>query len=259
MWGGRQGPQRLTLASCPHNSAPDQPFPQLSFSSAWLLPQQLEFSTKHPDRPRWGQSSLTLQVLVFYLCLMVVARLADKEMTGSPQDRCIFCALSLIGFSAGCVDSHQGVWYMWGLLGVGICWSWQGGEARPHARLSWTPVHLHPQLAQPRLLAPSVDHLTIFLPISLKKIHHFQGKHFISRENGKLVALTTKRKQSGNVSHSIMSTLCDPMDCSPPGSFVHGIFQARMLEWVFMPSSRGSSRPRDRIHVSYTAGRFFII
>ena len=45
-------------------------------------------------------------------------------------------------------------------------------------------------------------------------------------------------------------TLCDPMNCSPPGSSVHGIFQARILEWVAMPSSRGSSQPRDRTHVS---------
>ena len=36
-------------------------------------------------------------------------------------------------------------------------------------------------------------------------------------------------------------TLCDPMDCSLPGSSVHGILQARILEWVAMPSSRGSS------------------
>ena len=41
-------------------------------------------------------------------------------------------------------------------------------------------------------------------------------------------------------------TACDPMDCSPPGSSVHGILQARILEWVAMPSSRGSSRPRDQ-------------
>ena len=41
-------------------------------------------------------------------------------------------------------------------------------------------------------------------------------------------------------------TLCDPMDCSPPHSSVHGILQARILEGVAMPSSRGSSRPRDR-------------
>ena len=45
-------------------------------------------------------------------------------------------------------------------------------------------------------------------------------------------------------------TLCDPMDCSPPGSSVHGILQARLLEWVAMPSSRGPFQPRDRTHVS---------
>ena len=40
--------------------------------------------------------------------------------------------------------------------------------------------------------------------------------------------------------------LCDPVDCSPPGSSVHGILQARILEWVALPSSRGSSQPRDQ-------------
>ena len=48
-------------------------------------------------------------------------------------------------------------------------------------------------------------------------------------------------------------TLWDPMDCSPPGSSVHGILQARIREWVFMPSSRGSSQPRDRTHLSYVS------
>ena len=41
-------------------------------------------------------------------------------------------------------------------------------------------------------------------------------------------------------------TLCDPMDCGPPGSSVHGILQARILERIAMPFSRGSSSPRDR-------------
>ena len=54
-------------------------------------------------------------------------------------------------------------------------------------------------------------------------------------------------------------TLCNPMDCSPPGSSDHGIFQARILEWVAMPTSRGSCRPRDQTWVSCTAGRFFTI
>ena len=49
-------------------------------------------------------------------------------------------------------------------------------------------------------------------------------------------------------------TLCDPMDCSPPGSSIHGILQARILEWVAIPFSRGSSPPRDQTHISYVNG-----
>ena len=48
-------------------------------------------------------------------------------------------------------------------------------------------------------------------------------------------------------------TLCDPMDCSPPGSSVHGVLHARILEWVAIPFSRGPSRPRDRTHVSWVS------
>ena len=47
------------------------------------------------------------------------------------------------------------------------------------------------------------------------------------------------------------------MDCSLPGSSVHGILQARTLEWVAISFSRGSSQPRDRTQVSCVAGRFF--
>ena len=53
---------------------------------------------------------------------------------------------------------------------------------------------------------------------------------------------------SCSVTQSCLLTLCDPMDfwlCSPPGSSVHGIFQARILEWVAISSSRGPSSPRD--------------
>ena len=45
-------------------------------------------------------------------------------------------------------------------------------------------------------------------------------------------------------------TLRNPMDCSLPGSSVQGVLQARILEWVAIPSSKGSSQPRDQIHVS---------
>ena len=51
---------------------------------------------------------------------------------------------------------------------------------------------------------------------------------------------------------------CDTMDCSLPGSSVHGISQAKILDWVAISFSRGSSQPRDQTHVSCITGRFFI-
>ena len=55
-------------------------------------------------------------------------------------------------------------------------------------------------------------------------------------------------------------TLCDPADCSPPGSSVHGIFQARILVWVAVSSSRGSSRPKDgtRVYCVSSTGRWIL-
>ena len=52
-------------------------------------------------------------------------------------------------------------------------------------------------------------------------------------------------------------TLCSPVDCSLPGSFIHGIFQAGILEWVAISFSRGSSSPRDQTCVSCIADGFF--
>ena len=54
-------------------------------------------------------------------------------------------------------------------------------------------------------------------------------------------------------------TLCGPVDCSSPGSSVHWIFQAKILEWVAIPFSKGSSWPRDRTQVSCIAGRFLTL
>ena len=61
----------------------------------------------------------------------------------------------------------------------------------------------------------------------------------------------------GLVTTKLCLTLCDPVDCSPPGSSVHGILQTRILERVAISFSRGSSQPRDQTRVSCTAGRFF--
>ena len=53
--------------------------------------------------------------------------------------------------------------------------------------------------------------------------------------------------------------LCDPRHCYPPGSPSMGILQARVLEWVAMPSSKGSPQSRDRTQVSHLAGSFFTV
>ena len=73
--------------------------------------------------------------------------------------------------------------------------------------------------------------------------------HLINREKRKVKVLLAQS----------CPTLWDPMNCSPPGSSVHGILQARIMEWVATAFSRGSSRPRDQIQVSHIAGRFFTI
>ena len=52
---------------------------------------------------------------------------------------------------------------------------------------------------------------------------------------------------------------CHPMDCSLPGYSVHGIFQARILEWVAISFSKGSSQPRDQTRVSCIVGRRFTV
>ena len=61
--------------------------------------------------------------------------------------------------------------------------------------------------------------------------------------------------QLSHFSH--IQLLVDPMDCSPPGSSVHGLLQARILEWVAILSSRGSSPPRNQTRISCIAGGFF--
>ena len=68
-----------------------------------------------------------------------------------------------------------------------------------------------------------------------------------------------RRRESESEVAQLCLTLCDPMDCSPPGSSVHGIFQAIVLEWVAISFSKGSSQPRDRTRVSRIVDRCFTI
>ena len=78
-----------------------------------------------------------------------------------------------------------------------------------------------------------------------------------AQQAGRLVNPLTRASESEVVQWC--PTLCDPMDYSLPGSSNHGIFQARILEWVAMSFSRGSSWHRDQTRVSQIAGRCFTI
>ena len=71
-----------------------------------------------------------------------------------------------------------------------------------------------------------------------------------------IMSLKWSEVKWSEVSQSCL-TLCDPVDCSPPGSSNHGFLQARILEWVAISFSRGSSRPRDQTRVSHIGGRCF--
>ena len=88
-----------------------------------------------------------------------------------------------------------------------------------------------------------------FIQVTIHMIHTFPGhitEYFYIKDKmfiKSFFVLCAKSLQS-------CSTLCDPMDCSPPESSVHGILQARILEWVVISSSRGSSWPRDWTLVS---------
>ena len=68
-----------------------------------------------------------------------------------------------------------------------------------------------------------------------------------AEENNHYQITAWQRQSESEVAQSC-PTLCDPVDCSPPGSCVHGILQARILEWVAIFFSRGSSQPKDRTH-----------
>ena len=93
-------------------------------------------------------------------------------------------------------------------------------------------------------------------PLSHQGLLHYKihSKYFIISIYYKIHS-----NYSDNRLESIQTTLCDPMDCSLPGSSVHGTFQARVLEWVAISFYRGSSQPRDWTPVSHIAGRCFII
>ena len=106
-------------------------------------------------------------------------------------------------------------------------------------------LFLNPAVSQ---LVPSVG----FLPVMELRSWVRSGEKQVDRagvkENGPRWSQDEVATCMRAKSLQLCPTLCDPVDQSLPASSVHGILQARILEWVTMPSSRGSSRPRDPTH-----------
>ena len=137
---------------------------------------------------------------------------------------------------------------------------------------SWTSLHLPPHPISPGChRAPKFELLAAYSKFPLA-ICFTYGNVYVST----LLSQFVPPSPSPNIFTSLFSmsvspfmhakslqlclTLCDLMDCSPPGSSVHGISQARILEWVTISSSRGASQPRGWTHISCIScigSRFF--
>ena len=120
-------------------------------------------------------------------------------------------------------------------------WVWGQGWAGPalEPKRRQTKRMIEKIWALPELSSPEYPHHSCILPAHVMK---------------KCVGPGARWRW---VSRSVMPNSCDPIDCSPPGSSVHGILQAGILEWVAISFSRVSSRPTDPTWVSCIAGRFF--
>ena len=128
----------------------------------------------------------------------------------------------------------------------------RGTSLRVRPTQIWCPAWLlsqsHVQLFATPCTAARQASLSFTIPWSLANISDYPF-----HPPGLLVSLPVKFKQK----IIVISQCCgNPMVCCPQGSSVRGILQARMLEWVAIPFSRGSSRPGDRTWISCLAGGF---
>ena len=125
--------------------------------------------------------------------------------------------------------------------------------------------HGNPKLSIYLLCIPVIPLLCIYRREI--KIYVYKNLHIDANSPKLETNQVSKRMDQYIVMHEVKwsevtqscPTLCDPVDCSLPGSSVHGIFQAIVLEWIAISFSRGSSQPRDRTRVSCIVDRRFTI
>ena len=137
-----------------------------------------------------------------------------------------------------------------------LCWEGplEKGMTYPYSKTSYNvSISRMGNLASKRLYNVAGTYFPTFPPSTLILIPQPLHLVFFCQTN-----YSTKSESESEVAQSC-PTLCDPMDCTLPGSSIHGIFQARILEWVAISFSRGCSRPRDQTQVSCIVGRHFTV
>ena len=154
---------------------------------------------------------------------------------------------------------------------------WDHGERSTHRKIH-SSLFAFPSLSSTLILSRSKVNSSLgFLHSNLASLvlEHVRVSSFVlapypsifsSKYCALLEKISGRQKKKSHLPYSRVSeiaqscpALCDPMDCSLPGSSIHGIFQARILEWVAISFSRGSSRPRDQTWVSHIVGRRFTL
>ena len=167
-------------------------------------------------------------------------------------------AVRLAGASAGMAGSL----FLQVLSPYGISFSWKPVQACSHGGSILRGQELRSKASQYHLEATKC-HFHYYWPKQVNGSAQIQSvksctNFLVNFIYYRLIKLTRGLFQPVNNESEVAqpcATLCDPMDYSLPGSSVHGIFQAGVLEWVAISFSKGSSQPRDRTQVFCIAGR----
>ena len=172
--------------------------------------------------------------------LSLLAAAAQKQ--GS---RVQWCSLSGLLFFPTILENSVGLCQLWAWCQLPpVCpWCFCLGTLCTQA-----PAESHTPDCKPVIPSDGFSHFPILLYPPWVPFSHFSSSSLISLSIACVLSFQS------------WATLCDPTVCSPPGSSAHGIFQARTLKWVAMPSFRGFSQPRNRTCTSYVpcVGRWII-
>ena len=176
--------------------------------------------------------------LVFNLASVWVALMPFSALSFCSKDATFFTA-GFIGLTHAAAGGFSAVpnWTMgWGRVFQGIMKAW--------TMLAQSKIASF-QLATPGALAdPSVLHVLRIHTCS-ESVHSRSGTWFQASTSSRMSLILYLMLGCAKLLQSCL-ILCDPMDCSPPGSSVHWVHQERILKWVAISFSRGSSRPRDQ-------------